>query len=158
MWPPQSTAGRRTAPRLVGEGDAASAGYPYWQHVLHCVLAEHAARYGYGEPALWLRGALAFLGDTGEVRLRRRCRQIMRRLGLSVPRHRTSAPPVPSRLRELGVTPREAEVLGLIGLRNDEIACRLNVSPRTVEAHVTALLAKTGSANRRELGSVLRDP
>jgi DNA-binding CsgD family transcriptional regulator len=53
---------------------------------------------------------------------------------------------VPGRLRALGITDREAEVLGLAarGLGNREIAERMSLSPRTVEKHVERLLAKTG--------------
>ena len=53
---------------------------------------------------------------------------------------------MPGRLRALGITDREAEVLGLAarGLGNREIAERMSLSPRTVEKHVERLLAKTG--------------
>jgi predicted ATPase len=51
------------------------------------------------------------------------------------------------------LTPREAEVLGLVRehLTNVEIAERLYVSVRTVETHVSALLRKVGAADRRAL-------
>ena len=54
---------------------------------------------------------------------------------------------------------REAEVLGLLAerLTNAEIADRLFISVRTVESHVSALLRKTGAADRRVLASVARD-
>jgi DNA-binding NarL/FixJ family response regulator len=60
---------------------------------------------------------------------------------------------VPPELRALGVTSREVDVLVLVvaGLSNREIAERLVLSPRTVEAHVERMLAKTATANRREL-------
>ena len=63
---------------------------------------------------------------------------------------------VPADLRALGVTSREVDVLTLVadGLSNREIAERLVVSPRTVEAHVERLLTKTGASNRRELAQV----
>ncbi len=53
---------------------------------------------------------------------------------------------LPGRLRALGVTEREADVLRMAaqGLANREIAVALFLSPRTVEKHVAALLAKTG--------------
>ena len=55
-----------------------------------------------------------------------------------------------SRLRELGITPREHEILGLIaeGLSNREIGERLFVSENTVKTHSSRLFEKM-SVNRR---------
>lgn len=52
----------------------------------------------------------------------------------------------------LGLTRREAEILGLLvdGLRSSSIAKRLYVSPKTVEHHVSAILAKLGVSSRAE--------
>jgi DNA-binding NarL/FixJ family response regulator len=53
----------------------------------------------------------------------------------------------------MGVTSREAEVLGLLGegLANRDIARRLHISVRTVEKHVERLFTKTGAASRPAL-------
>lgn len=55
-----------------------------------------------------------------------------------------------ARLRELGITPREREILELIatGLSNREIAERLFVSENTVKTHSSRLFDKL-SAKRR---------
>lgn len=51
------------------------------------------------------------------------------------------------------LSPRQTEVLELVcaGLRNREIAERLTISVRTVEAHTKQLLHRTGAADRSEL-------
>ena len=51
------------------------------------------------------------------------------------------------------ITPAEAKVLSLLcrGESNRGIAQTLVVSPRTVESHVSSLLAKTGCRNRTQL-------
>jgi DNA-binding CsgD family transcriptional regulator len=143
----------RDAERLVAAGDDACAGHRYWRHVLHLVLVESAATDGFGDPAGWLRAALADLEPAGEVALARRCRQLMRRLGLPLPRPGRDGLAVPAELRRAGVTAREAEVLDLVaqGLTNAQIAGRLVLSTRTVETHVASLLAKLGVSGRGEL-------
>jgi DNA-binding CsgD family transcriptional regulator len=56
------------------------------------------------------------------------------------------------RLRELGITPRELEILGLIaeGLSNREIADRLFVSENTVKTHSRRLFDKLGAQRRTQ--------
>lgn len=53
---------------------------------------------------------------------------------------------------EAGVTPREMEVLDLLGagLANKEIASRLGFSLHTAKFHVESLLRKLDAANRAE--------
>lgn len=54
------------------------------------------------------------------------------------------------------LTAREDEVRGLVadGLTNDEIASRLHISSRTVEAHLRMLFRKTGASRREQLMTV----
>ncbi len=62
----------------------------------------------------------------------------------------TGGRPAPDALRQLGLTPREAEVLACIssGASTKDIAARLEISPRTVDKHVERALAKLGVDSR----------
>jgi DNA-binding NarL/FixJ family response regulator len=108
---------------------------------------------GWGRPVEQLRAELAVFDATGETRLARTCRDLLRRAGATVPRRGRGDSTVPPRLRAVGVTSREMDVLGLVaqGLTNAQIAERLFLSPRTVETHVANLLSKTGAASRGNL-------
>ena len=57
-----------------------------------------------------------------------------------------------ARVSQLGITPRELQILGLIagGLSNREIAGRLFVSENTVKTHSTRLFDKLGAKRRTQ--------
>lgn len=72
-------------------------------------------------------------------------------LDLSLAASTSPAPVIPpSKARVIGLTPREVEVLQLVaaGLTNAQAAERLNVTPRTINAHLTSIYSKTGVTSR----------
>ena len=81
-------------------------------------------------------------------------------LGWTLTRKAPAAAPSPAdpfalneaRAGELGITPRELEILGLIaaGLSNREIADRLCVSENTVKTHSSRLFDKLGARRRTQ--------
>ena len=116
------------------------------------ITLEAAIADAWGDPVPQLRADLAAYETGGDIALGRICRELLRRAGAETRRGRGDSL-VPPRLRALGVTSRELDVLRLIeaGLTNAAISEQLFLSPRTIETHVTNLLAKSGSANRQEL-------
>lgn len=67
--------------------------------------------------------------------------------------------PLPERLRRVGLTAREAEVLVLVarGRSTKQVAARLELSPRTVDLHVAHALSKLGVRTRMEAVALLGD-
>lgn len=124
-----------------------------WMRQLgHRLVAEAAVADGWGDPAPWLREALALFDQRGEDRLASACRSLLRKAGATVPRRRDVSG-VPDHLRDLGITAREFEVLELLalGLTNRDIGTRLYLSPRTVERHIANLVLKAGTDGRSQL-------
>jgi DNA-binding NarL/FixJ family response regulator len=99
-----------------------------------------------------LREALAIFTDLGASAAARITRLKMRELGISsIP----AGPRTATRADPLGLTQREREVLELIcaGYTNAEIAGRLFISAKTVDHHVSAVLAKLGAPTRNAAAS-----
>jgi DNA-binding CsgD family transcriptional regulator len=86
------------------------------------------------------------------------CRALLKTTGHAAPRRRAADAGLPAALIAAGVTAREAEILDLLAdrLSNREIAGLLFLSPRTVEKHVAALLAKLGGEDRGGLARLAR--
>jgi DNA-binding CsgD family transcriptional regulator len=93
--------------------------------------------------------ALAILDDLGAVPAAARIRRRLRELGVNaVPRGPVSA----TRANPFGLTERQLDILGRLvrGRTNAQIATELVLSVRTVDHHVSAVLAKLGVASRSE--------
>lgn len=97
------------------------------------------------------RAAVAVADRVGAGRLVDRASAVLRALGAHPPRVAAA-----DRKRFATLTPREAEVLE--GLRRGEsnamIAERLYLSPKTVEHHVSRVLAKLGARSRAEAAAL----
>jgi len=94
-----------------------------------------------------LREALRIFTDLGASATARITQQKIRTLGVrSIP----AGPRTATRTHPLGLTRREREVLDLIcgGHTNAEIAERLFISAKTVDHHVSAILAKLDAPTR----------
>jgi DNA-binding NarL/FixJ family response regulator len=95
----------------------------------------------------WARAASASFERMGAKYDAAQAATLLRQLG---------APPSnPTRAQDT-LTPREHEVLQLLGkgLTNREIGVRLVVSPKTVEHHVSQILAKLGARSRAEAAAM----
>lgn len=117
-------------------------------HALGCPY-EHACLLAWHGTEADQRQALAILEQLGAAPAARSLRRRMRLRGVRrIPRGSRSS----TQGHPLGLTRREAEILGLLadGLRSSSIAKRLFVSPKTVEHHVSAILAKLGVSSRAE--------
>ena len=109
---------------------------------------ERARAHAEGDESARLEALDAFdrLGArSAAARLRRQ----MREAGDA---HIPRGPRPPTRRNPFGLTARQAEILSLIGdgLTNRQIAEKLNISTKTVDHHVSAILAKVGASSRAE--------
>jgi DNA-binding CsgD family transcriptional regulator len=147
---------RDRAEESFAAGEEHLAPVPYWHRLLRLFTCECALRDGWGDPLTQLRVDLVAYEHSRDEAQARICRDLLRQAGAATRRGRGDSS-VPPALRGLGVTSREMDVLGLVaaGLSNADIAERLYLSPRTVETHVSSLLARTGCRSRQELRGYL---
>jgi DNA-binding CsgD family transcriptional regulator len=97
-----------------------------------------------------MRNALAIFERLGAQPAIALVKQRLRQQGIGgIPR----GPRPSTRANQAGLTARQLEVLELMadGLSNSEIANRLFTSPKTVEHHVSAVLAKLGAHSRAQV-------
>jgi DNA-binding CsgD family transcriptional regulator/tetratricopeptide (TPR) repeat protein len=128
--------------QMTGEWAAASRAWASLACPYDAALALHDAS---DEAAL--RQALELFTGLGAMAAAQLTRRKMRALGIrSIP----AGPRTATRAHPAGLTRREREVLELIcaGHSNAEIAAKLVLSTRTVDHHVSAVLAKLGAPTR----------
>jgi DNA-binding NarL/FixJ family response regulator len=128
--------------QVAGESAAASRAWSSLGCPYETALALHDAS---DEAAL--RQALELFTGLGAPAAAQLTRHKMRALGIrSIP----AGPRTATQADPLGLTRREREVLELIcaGHSNAEIAAKLFLSTRTVDHHVSAVLAKLGAPTR----------
>ena len=143
---------RAGAEQAYAMGEEALAPVPWWHRFLRLFTLECAVTDGWGNPVPQLRADLTAFEASGNEKLARYCRDLLRRAGAPTRRGRGDSS-VPPALRTLGITSRELDVLTAVtaGRSNAEVAEQLFLSVRTVETHVANLLAKAGVGNRTEL-------
>jgi DNA-binding CsgD family transcriptional regulator len=134
--------------RLLIEGDPQDAA-ALWQTI--GIPYERALALMHGDLENRIE-ALEILETLGASAVAAKLRSALRDAGVVVPRGKSRE----SRSHAAGLTARQAEVLQLLdeGLTNIEIADRIFVSPRTVESHVSAVLAKLRRSTRE--GAVIQ--
>ena len=123
-----------------------------WQH-MGC-LYEQARALAAGDPAARL-AALAIWDRLGAQPAAAALRAGLRSSGVSaVPR----GPRPLTRGNRYGLTARQTEILALLGenMTNAEIAAQLHLSAKTVDHHVSAVLAKLDVRSRRDAGNMAR--
>jgi DNA-binding CsgD family transcriptional regulator/tetratricopeptide (TPR) repeat protein len=138
--------------RLLLEGDWRAAA-DAWQ-ALGCPY-QQALALACGDQGEAVLAALALLDGLGARQTGQRLRrQLRQRSHLRLPR----GPARATAANPAGLTGRQVEVLELLaeGLTDAEIAARLSLSPKTVEHHVSALLAKLGVTSRRQAAAAAR--
>ncbi len=139
---PWADAGRQAA----AVGDRYRAAYAGWREAEALLVA------GGDRSAVQalLRDAYAVAVELGAEPLREQLESLGRRARIVLSDDLADAPAADQALAELELTPREVEVLALVGdgLTNREIAAQLFISDKTASVHVSRILAKLSVPNR----------
>lgn len=107
-----------------------------WDPVVCALRSSRALSDALAESSAWRRSLESLYAATNDLGLARRAG------------FRTRATRAPAEI----LTPREFEILGLIaqGLRNNEIAEALFISPSTIKVHIRHIFEKLGARSRAE--------
>jgi DNA-binding CsgD family transcriptional regulator len=130
------------------EGDWQGAALEWQQR--GCVYEAALAMLG-SDDSTAMREALDVFENLGAEPATKHARRDLRELGVKgIPR----GPHESTRSNPAGLTRREIEIAKLIsdGLRNNDIAERLFLSPKTVDHHVSSILSKLGVKTRAQVG------
>jgi DNA-binding CsgD family transcriptional regulator len=135
---------------LAGAGQAGSEWTEPDRPFEQAVALFHAGGEAHMQAAL---GQLAALGCEATVA---RLHVRLREQGIRLPEPVIRGPRATTAAHPVGLTQREAQVLALIaqGLTNAEIAARLVRSAKTVDHHVSAILAKLNARSRAEASAL----
>jgi len=145
---PPDGAAEPFARQIAGDWEGAAA---LWRE-LGCPYELAMALADGDEPAQ--REALSIFERLGARPMAAQVTRRLRERGVrGIPRGRRSA----TRANPAQLTPRELEVCELVaaGLRNAEIATRLCLAEKTVDHHVSAVLAKLGVRSRLEAANAI---
>jgi DNA-binding CsgD family transcriptional regulator/tetratricopeptide (TPR) repeat protein len=147
MAPPPAWSAQPFLLQVRGQWRRAAA---IWQR-LGCPY-EQASALAAGDSAAQME-ALEIFTRLGAAPAAALLRQRMRGAGL---RHIPRGPRAATRQNPFGLTAREMEILGCLtkGLTNGRIGATLHVSPKTVDHHVSSVLAKLGAASRGEASRI----
>ncbi|MGE3877317.1 MAG: LuxR C-terminal-related transcriptional regulator, partial [Parvibaculaceae bacterium] len=118
---------------------------------LDCPYEEARALAEGDEPARMR--ALEIFGSLGAAPAAAMLRQSMRETGT---RHVPRGPRATTLANPYGLTTREMGILGCLtdGMSNGQIGMRLHISPKTVDHHVSAILAKLAARSRGEAAAI----
>ncbi|HEX3541893.1 MAG TPA: AAA family ATPase [Acidimicrobiales bacterium] len=143
---------RSVARQWQDAGETYFGAYSTWREA-EALLQAGAGRSRAGE---CLQRAWHQCDDMGATPLQERVERLAQRAGISLPTRDEPASAAPSATSDLGLTPREVEVLGQLatGRTDRQVAEALFISKKTVSVQVSSLLRKLDVANRFEAAEI----